>query len=40
MSTKSTLKKYLQTLSKEQIIEIIIDAYQNSKPIKEYFDFS
>lgn len=39
MSTKSTLKKYLQTLSKEQIIEIIIDAYQNSKPIKEYFDF-
>lgn len=39
MPSKSELKKYLHNLSKEQIIEIIINAYQNNKPIKDYFDY-
>ncbi|MFZ1235404.1 MAG: DUF6155 family protein [Prevotella sp.] len=37
--SKSTLKKHLQSLTKEQVIEIITEAYSNSKAIQEYFDF-
>ncbi len=36
---KSTLKTHLQTLSKEQIIEVVLELYDNMKPVKEYFEF-
>lgn len=37
--SKSTLKKHLQSLTKEQVIEVISEAYSDSKAIQEYFDF-
>lgn len=38
MST-NRLKKHLQSLTKEQIVEVVLDAYDNSKAVQEYFDF-
>lgn len=37
--SKFSLKKYLQSLTKEQIVEVVLDAYDNSKAVQEYFDF-
>ena len=37
--SKPSLKKHLQSLTKEQIIEVVLEAYGNSKGIQEYFDF-
>lgn len=37
--SKSTLKKHLNSLSKQQVIAVVLDAYSNSKAIQEYFDF-
>ncbi|RNC64143.1 DUF6155 family protein [Proteiniphilum sp. X52] len=37
--SKSSLKKHLQSLTQEQIIEVILEAYGNSKAVQEYFDF-
>ena len=37
--SKFSLKKYLQSLRKEQIVEVVLDAYDNSKAVQEYFDF-
>ena len=37
--SKTALKKHLQALPKERIIETLLDAYTNSPPVKEYFDF-
>jgi hypothetical protein len=34
------LKKHLQTLSKEQVIEQVLELYGNCKPAKEYFEYS
>ena len=39
MST-NRLKKHLQSLTKEQIVEVVLDAYNNSKAVQEYFDFN
>jgi hypothetical protein len=38
--SKSSLKKHLQSLSKEQIIEQVLDFYDNSKAAKEYLEYS
>jgi hypothetical protein len=37
--SKSTLKKELQKLSKEQLLEQILDLYEKNKSVKEFFDF-
>lgn len=37
--SKPALKKHLQTLSKEQLIETVLELYDNVKPAKEYFEF-
>ena len=37
--SKFSLKKHLQSLTKEQIVEVVLDAYNNSKAVQEYFDF-
>ena len=37
--SKPALKKHLQSLSKEQLIEQVLDMYDNCKPAKEYFEF-
>ena len=37
--SKFSLKKHLQSLMKEQIVEVVLDAYDNSKAVQEYFDF-
>jgi hypothetical protein len=37
--SKLALKKHLQTFSKEQIIETILELYDNVKPAKEYLEF-
>ena len=37
--SKPSLKKHLQSLTKEQIIEVVLEAYGNSKAIQEYLDF-
>ena len=37
--SKAKLKKYLQTLSKEQVIEVMIELYDARKEIKEYLEF-
>jgi hypothetical protein len=37
--SKSTLKKHLQTLSKEQVIETILEIYDAVKPAKEYLEY-
>lgn len=37
--SKSALKKHLQSLSKKQIIETVLEMYDNMKPVKEYLEF-
>lgn len=37
--SKLTLKKHLQSLKNEQIIEVVLDLYDTMKPVKEYFEF-
>jgi len=37
--SKTTLKKHLQSLSKEQIMETVLEMYDNMKPVKEYLEF-
>jgi hypothetical protein len=37
--SKLALKKYLQTLTKEQLIENVLEMYDTLKPVKEYLDF-
>lgn len=37
--SKSTLKKHLQTLNKEQLIETVLEMYDNLKPAKEYLEY-
>lgn len=37
--SKLSLKKELATLSREQIIEVLLTAYSSNKAIKDYFDF-
>lgn len=37
--SKTQLKRELAGLSKEQLIEVILDAYAARKEIKEYFEF-
>ena len=36
---KITLKKHLQSMSKEHAIEFILEVYKNNKPSKEYIDY-
>jgi hypothetical protein len=36
--SKLSLKKHFQSLTKEQIVEVMSDAYDNSKAVQEYFD--
>ena len=37
--TKAQLKKHLQKLPKEQVIEVILELYDARKEAKEYLDF-
>ena len=37
--SKTTLKKHLQSLTKEQIIEQVLALYDTCKPAKEYFEY-
>jgi len=37
--SKTELKKYLQSLTKEQVIEQVLVLYDNCKPAKEYFEY-
>lgn len=37
--SKVALKKHLQTLTNEQLIETVLEMYDNIKPVKEYFEF-
>lgn len=37
--SKSSLKKYLQSLNREQLIETVLEMYDNMKPVKEYLEF-
>ena len=37
--SKAKLKKYLQTLSKEQVIEVMIELYDARKEAKDYLEF-
>jgi hypothetical protein len=37
--SKTTLKKHLLSLTKEQIIEQVLDLYDSRKPAKEYFEY-
>lgn len=37
--SKSRLKKELQKLTKEQLVEQILDLYDKNKAIKEFYDF-
>ncbi len=37
--SKTTLKKHLQSLTKEQVIEQVLGLYDTSKPAKEYFEY-
>lgn len=37
--SKIALKKELNLLSREQIIDVVLTAYSSNKAIKEYFDF-
>lgn len=34
--SKAKLKKYLQTLSKEQVIEVMLELYDARKEAKDY----
>jgi len=37
--SKTTLKKELQQLTKEQLVEQILDLYDKNKSVKKYYDF-
>jgi len=37
--SKTTLKKHLLSLSKEQVIEQVLGLYDTCKPAKEYFEY-
>ncbi|HRZ97521.1 MAG TPA: DUF6155 family protein [Paludibacter sp.] len=37
--SKPALKKHLQSLTKEQLIETVLEMYENMKPVKEYLEF-
>ena len=37
--SKTELKKHLQSLSKEQVIEQVLELYGNCKPAKEYLEY-
>ena len=37
--SKTTLKKELQKLTKEQLVEQIVDLYDKNKSVKEFYDF-
>lgn len=37
--SKNELKKHLQTLTKDQVIEQVLELYGNCKPAKEYFEY-
>lgn len=37
--SKTALKKELESLSREQIIDVVLTAYSAKKSIKDYFDF-
>jgi hypothetical protein len=37
--SKPALKKHLQSLTKEQMIETVLEMYDNMKPVKEYLEF-
>lgn len=37
--SKLTLKKELSSLTREQIIDVLLTAYSSNKAIKDYFDF-
>jgi len=38
--SKTLLKKHLQTFTKEQLVEQILDLYDTIKPVKEFYNFS
>ena len=37
--SKLALKKHLQSLNREQLIETVLEMYDNMKPVKEYLEF-
>jgi len=37
--SKTELKKHLQSLTKDQVIEQVLELYGNCKPAKEYFEY-
>ena len=37
--SKTELKKHLQTLTKDKIIEQVLEIYDNCKPAKEYLEY-
>ena len=37
--SKSALKKHLQSLNKEQIIETVLEMDDGIKPVKEYLEY-
>lgn len=37
--SKTALKKELESLTREQIIDVVLTAYSSNKSIKDYFDF-
>ncbi len=37
--SKASLKKELRTLTSDQLVEVIMNAYSSSKEAKEYFEF-
>lgn len=37
--SKAALKKELQKLTKEQVIEQILDLYEKNKAVKEFYQF-
>jgi hypothetical protein len=37
--SKTTLKKHLLSLTKEQIVEMVLGLYDVSKPAREYFEY-
>lgn len=37
--SKSALKKHLQSLNKDQIIETVLEMYDGIKPVKEYLEY-
>jgi len=37
--SKTELKNHLQSLTKEQVIEQVLELYGNCKPAKEYFEY-